>query len=193
MKAVLVTRFRKLPKAVRLHSPDVACQDRSRRRTESPQVSTSDPTFSLEYDDGPSPPTLLTIPYMDRKRSLVRTTSLPSISDYKTPTSEPSLSSATDDSFYPSYLKRPHTRDRKIQDDNVTRLTEEPDLGLPMPISRRRTRPPSSNTTDNAALWDGAGWDSMQHVTQKNAALGEGSPTRTSLAGEWYAMNWGDC
>jgi hypothetical protein len=193
VKAVLRARLEKISKTAVSHPLEAVQLDASRRRTESPQMPMPKNDFFPPAQD-PSPPPI------DRKHALTRAMSLPYISHHAARSEQPSLSSLTDDSFYPSYLQYP-TSERKTRAPGAGKPTEEHNLRSSVPISRESsTRPlppefPYYRTANNAALWDGSGWDSMQHATQTNPELGltvSGmSIPRASLAGEWNMINLG--
>jgi hypothetical protein len=198
LKIVLSTRLEKISKAADPQRSDPE-RNSSRGQSDSPHISAAkDSFYSPEADDGSST-SLSSVSPISHNHALTRTKSLPSISDHAEPPSgNPSSTSATNDPFYPSYLKHP-TQEQKLRSLNAAKPSGEPDLGPTAPTSSERVRSkevfPYYQSASNAALWDGAGWDDMQHTTQTNSSLGvimpELSPPRASLAGEWAAINLG--
>jgi hypothetical protein len=190
----------KCSQAANSHLSDTRYSNVSRRRTESPWISRSNndlfpPLEVNELSQCVLPSKLL----IDRKPALARAISLPSISDHVTSRSKQlSLSSATDNSFYPMHLQRA-PREWRTQAPDASKLKVECDLGLSMSTPPRRGPLdwafPYYDSKNNAAVWDGAGWGSMQHDTQTNAALGVTvggiPPPRSSLVGEWNVINLG--
>jgi hypothetical protein len=174
--------------------------DSSTRRIESSRVlnarrNTKDSV--LFGSDLHFPPLMPSAPSMTSRRLLRRPVSLPSIAHYAGIQHKTSSISTPDDSFYPSYLHRGH--EPRVRAPKLPGSTGEPNLGSSVPISRALIRPsapelPFYDSTDNSALWNGIGWDTMQQKPSSDATptLPGLSPPRGSLVGEWNSINLGE-
>jgi hypothetical protein len=170
-----------------------------RRQTESPQVPDAERDAQNHMAFHPSPNSQLVSPQVlptSPQRTLKRPVSLSSIPDHMIHQTGQASSPPTDDSFYPSYLHRSR-REPRERLFNLLR-TGDPDLKPAIPASGAHTRPlapelPFYNSANNAALWDGRGWDSIQQKSEPDATppLPGLSPPRGSLMGEWNLINLG--
>jgi hypothetical protein len=171
----------------------------SRRQTESPQVPDAERDAQNHMTLQPNPNSLLASPLVlptSPQRMLRRPASLSSIPHHVIHQTDQASSPPTDDSFYPSYLHRSR-REPRVRLFNLLR-TGDPDLKPAIPTSGAHNRPlapelPFYDSANNAAVWDGRGWESIQHKPEPNTTppLPGLSPPRGSLVSEWNLINLG--
>jgi hypothetical protein len=100
--------------------------------------------------------------------------------------------SATDDSFYPSYLRRPHLVPTSLSSTPITEFDAMSSVSVSRSLIRHITTELPSlgpESTHTAALWERAGWEAMeQALNQPNLSETFMPPPATSLTSQWSAI-----